>query len=408
MYFVLTIVCYGVIFVTTDAAVKTDYYNLYNAGFSNYNHNIRPVAIDTQVTKIYTSFRLISINELQEKDQVLISFGYLTLQWHDDFLAWDMNNYGGIDTLVVPQNEVWKPDLVVGNSNEKRSKLGFDEMPIRLNADGTVLWTPSVLFQTSCDINVKYYPFDQQVCSITLETMVSDLTEIDLIVGNFSLSSGDMMFEYGPNGEWDLANIEIAKKDEITKAGIIISLTINRRTTFYVLNIIVPVVCLALLLSTVFALPADSGEKISLAVTILLGYILFLSILSSDMPQTSLQVSVLAVYIALLVFFSALSVLLSIIILRIYHKKPGHGVPGIIKGMLRWRCLLCRRKSNQNDISPVGDTQTRVTYVGNDDDFEATMVTWQEVSESLDTFCFWSYLIISSLATIICLSIIMT
>ncbi|XP_050394009.1 acetylcholine receptor subunit delta-like [Patella vulgata] len=92
-------------------------------------------------------------------------------------------------------------------------------MPIRLNTDGTVLWTPSILFQTSCDINVKYYPFDQQVCSITLETM--------------------------------------------------------------------------------FALPADSGEKISLAVTILLGYILFLSILSSEMPQTSLEVSVLAVYISL-------------------------------------------------------------------------------------------------------------
>ncbi|XP_055954376.1 acetylcholine receptor subunit beta-like 1 [Patella vulgata] len=150
----------------------------------------------------------------------------LILCWEDDFLSWNESAYGGIGNMVVPQEKVWRPDIVVGNSVENR-----------------------------------------------------------------------------------------------------------RRRIFYVLNIILPVLFLSFMGALVFMLPADAGEKISLAITILLAYIVFLTIVSESMPQTSLQVSILAVYLTVLVAMSALSVVLSILILRIYYKDPNTPVPGYIQSM---------------------------------------------------------------------------
>ncbi|XP_050394836.1 neuronal acetylcholine receptor subunit alpha-7-like, partial [Patella vulgata] len=211
-----------------------------------------------------------SINELREKDQVLVSFGYIHLSWEDDFLSWNESAYGGIHNMVVPQ---------------------------------------------------------KKVCNVVLETMVSDITEIDLVLS--TSSTGEVWLdEYGANGQWNLISASIEKKDTIMKAGVYIKLTIQRRRIFYVLNIILPVLFLSFMGALVFMLPADAGEKISLAITILLAYIVFLTIVSESMPQTSLQVSILAVYLTVLVAMSALSVVLSILVLRIYYKDPNIPVPG--------------------------------------------------------------------------------
>ena len=55
---------------------------------------------------------------------------------------------------------------------------------------------------------------------------------------------------------------------------------IHRRPVYYVFNLVVPKVILALLSAFVFIIPADSGEKISYAITILLAFFIFLLLLS--------------------------------------------------------------------------------------------------------------------------------
>ena len=59
------------------------------------------------------------------------------------------------------------------------------------------------------------------------------------------------------------------------------------------LNTIVPVVMLSLLNVLVFLLPASSGEKMALAVTVLLSFTVYLSIISEVMPKTSESISIL-------------------------------------------------------------------------------------------------------------------
>ena len=62
---------------------------------------------------------------------------------------------------------------------------------------------------------------------------------------------------------------------------------LHRRSIFYVMNIIIPIMVLANLSSLTFMVPTDSGEQLSLGVSILLAFFVFMLILSENTPQTS-------------------------------------------------------------------------------------------------------------------------
>jgi nicotinic acetylcholine receptor len=40
---------------------------------------------------------------------------WLTLKWHDYHMQWDPQDYGGIESIRVPPDKVWLPDIVLFN-----------------------------------------------------------------------------------------------------------------------------------------------------------------------------------------------------------------------------------------------------------------------------------------------------
>ena len=58
----------------------------------------------------WDAYSLISHNS---NKQIII----LTVQsWYDEFLSWDEEKYGGLHEVLVEKDEVWIPDLLVGNT----------------------------------------------------------------------------------------------------------------------------------------------------------------------------------------------------------------------------------------------------------------------------------------------------
>ncbi len=70
-------------------------------------------------------------------------------------------------------------------------------------------------------------------------------------------------------------------------------LHLRRRSLFYVLNIVCPCVMLSVLQLMVFRVPSPAGEKVSLSITLLLSFTVFLLMVSDNMPQTSTSVPLL-------------------------------------------------------------------------------------------------------------------
>lgn len=63
---------------------------------------------------------------------------------------------------------------------------------------------PSGVFSTACDIDVTYYPFDTQTCSVIFSTLVSISSEIDLVADPKHSVSLSM---YSESGTWELVRM---------------------------------------------------------------------------------------------------------------------------------------------------------------------------------------------------------
>lgn len=72
----------------------------------------------------------------------------------------------------------------------------------------------------------------------------------------------------------------------------------------------------------VFYLPADSGEKIALCISILLSQTMFFLLISEIIPSTSLALPLLGKYLLFTMVLVGLSVVVTIIILNIHYRKP--------------------------------------------------------------------------------------
>lgn len=69
----------------------------------------------------------------------------------------------GITKVHVPYDRVWRPDIILYNnaaSDYSKSVLSTD---IIVSYDGNVSWTMAGIFKSSCELDVRYYPFDYQV-----------------------------------------------------------------------------------------------------------------------------------------------------------------------------------------------------------------------------------------------------
>ncbi|RUS71652.1 hypothetical protein EGW08_020592, partial [Elysia chlorotica] len=301
-----------------DAVTQADRYNLMNFLFTGYKPEVRPTRTG-EATYVYVGIYLLSIQNLDEKSQVLETSIVVEADWDDEYLSWNASDYGGVDYFLYPQSNVWLPDIVIENSVETQGKLGYDENLVVIQDSGLINWKPSQVVKTGCDIDVTYYPFDTQTCNIIVSTWMSTSTDID--IDPESGSSGLILDRYSASGTWEL----VSNKLEILPAvkgltRIQFQIKLRRLRTYYIVNIILPVLFLSFTASMVFFLPADAGEKIGMGITVLLAYAVYLTIIADNMPQTSLQVSYLAVYLTLLLGLTAMGVVLAVVVLHIHHK----------------------------------------------------------------------------------------
>ena len=65
---------------------------------------------------------------------------------------------------------------------------------------------------------------------------------------------------------------------------------LQRRYKFYLMNIILPCIMLSVLIMIGFFLPPDAGEKISLGISVLLAFTVFLLMIADNIPRTSLAI----------------------------------------------------------------------------------------------------------------------
>lgn len=204
-----------------------------------------------------------------------------------------------------------------------------------LHPDGLVVWEPPAIYKSSCIINVKFFPFDVQNCSMKFGSWTYDGDQVDLVHmcsntqgPSATIPQGVDLRDFYPSVEWDILDVSARKNTRTYPCcnepypDITFEVTIRRKTLFHTVNLIIPCVAISFLTVLVFYLPSDSGEKVTLCISILLSLTVFFLLLAEIIPPTSIDVPLIGKYLLFTMILVTLSIIVTVIVLNVHFRSP--------------------------------------------------------------------------------------
>ncbi|XP_060576263.1 acetylcholine receptor subunit alpha-like [Ruditapes philippinarum] len=325
----------------------------------NYEKNFRPVANQSQPLQLYIGFELVTIQEFDEVKEQLTIAGIVTVYWVDEYMTWDPKDYGDLDQLVVESDNVWTPNLVLVNNVNKLEKIGDSWQLIRFLPNGLAHYYPGDVFSASCRVDVTYYPLDRHKCNFAFSPWAQFKTEINISpIGDKVQTS-----YFSENGAWTFYNSSISYSPEASYIDF--NLYLERKPRFVIVNVILPVIFMAFLNTMIFAIPVESGERISYSITVLLAVAVFLTLVGDNLPKTSSPMSIFSYYVLIILITSIGITLVTILNVRVYYKNEKDPVPELIASFVRRLGCNCKNKDNKRKRIPSkSKTERRQTKRG--------------------------------------------
>uniref|UniRef100_A0A914QNY0 Uncharacterized protein n=1 Tax=Panagrolaimus davidi TaxID=227884 RepID=A0A914QNY0_9BILA len=259
--------------------------------------------------------------------------------------------------MHIPYHKVWRPDIILYTNADSEYSKSVMSTDVIVTYDGNVTWSTAGIYKSSCHLDVRYYPFDQQNCKLKYASWAYDGTKIDIILTS---NTGDQS-NYMTSTEWILNSIEAEKNSIVYSCCpepypyVDIHINIERRPMFYVFNLILPCVLTSLVALLGFYMPSDSGEKVTLGITSLLSTTVFLMLVADSMPPTSDALPLIGLYYGVTIFIVSLATALTVFTLNIHHTGfHGDPVPEIVqmiafKYVAKFLCMKIQTYHSLND-----------------------------------------------------------
>ncbi|XP_065925317.1 neuronal acetylcholine receptor subunit beta-2-like isoform X1 [Magallana gigas] len=382
---------------TVNGVTVEDYKNLQKHLMTNYSNKVRPVRNQDHTVQVTASFHLADINDVEVVQQQLVTTAYLSIVWFDELLVWD-RQITYIHRLYFKQKDIWTPDIVLKNGVKKLEELGGEFYYLEVSPEGIVHWLPYQVFESKCDIDITYFPFDTQVCDITFISWSFTKLEVNMTLPESGPSVD--FYDFNENSVWGIESTGGRRsQSDNADSTVTFTLRLRRKPLYYVMNLILPVVLLGVISLLVFVIPADAGEKMSFAVTVFLSFAVFLSIISMQLPVNSEKTSLLGVYLVFQMSIAVAIIIISAFQLRLHHRCEERKVGTFYRGIVRIeRCLRCVKSFLRSD-----DSFLKKKYDWGNDSCEPKVdyddVSWKDVSSAIDFVCFWTMLFFGIIAT---------
>ncbi|XP_060929632.1 neuronal acetylcholine receptor subunit alpha-10a [Limanda limanda] len=290
--------------------------------FINYTSALRPVEDTNNILNVTLQVTLSQIIDMDERNQILTAYLWIRQVWVDAHLKWNKDDYDGLDTIRIPSSYVWRPDIVLYN-NADNHFTGPMDTNVVIRHNGEIMWDSPAITKSSCKVDVSFFPFDAQQCRFTYGSWTYNGNQLDILNAMESADLADLVV----NVEWEVEGMP-AKKNVIQYGccaepypDVTYILKLKRRAAFYVFNLLIPCVMISFLAPLGFYLPADSGEKVSLGVTMMLALTVFQLLVAEIMPPSDNVPLIGKYYIATMTMITA-STALTIFIMNIHHCGP--------------------------------------------------------------------------------------
>ena len=169
----------------------------------NINCRLKSLYLRLQDCHLYRL--LLILNSIDDVSQIDGSINYnlcLYYKWHDYQLVWDNKNISKLSFNTDPKLEtsIWTPNIYPVNS----LSTNLDYTRSKVDYNGDVIWRRPGFIKSSCSFNLKYYPYDEQHCTLKLESWENNIDELCIIkdINDINLNL------YNGNDEWELTDLK--------------------------------------------------------------------------------------------------------------------------------------------------------------------------------------------------------
>ncbi|XP_022079218.1 neuronal acetylcholine receptor subunit alpha-6-like [Acanthaster planci] len=372
--FIWSLLLYAlVVFVDAEASITTNDSSIFLAErrlrhvlfrSDEYDAHERPVLLSHQPVDVNVSLAMYALISLDEKEQIMTGASWFIMQWHDYRIRWDPQKYGNLRYLSLAMDEIWTPKLLLTNTASEKVENPVQESIFRalLSWDGHVTLEGPIIHITSCRMQLSEFPFDRQNCSLVFSTQNMPMPIVNLRLGpEVRIDATETTSQWRTLTLRGEAHSQTFKY--LTYPKVLFSLEVERLPYHYLLNIALPSAVITLISLGVFWLTPESGEKISMAVSLLLGQAVFWLVVADSLPATGCQdTPLLLVCIECNFVVSGLAILLSVVTLGVHH-RPGPLRSRFLRGLLlctlpQLVCLRCKRRRKVGDLH--GETAEQV------------------------------------------------
>ncbi|XP_005240140.3 5-hydroxytryptamine receptor 3A [Falco peregrinus] len=324
---------------------------------SHYQKSTRPVQDWRTTTNVAIDLMVYAILSVDEKNQVLTTYIWYRQHWTDEFLRWDPALFDNLTQISLPMESIWVPDILI---NEFVDVGKSPHVPyVYVGHHGEVQNLKPIQVMTACSLDIYNFPFDVQNCSLTFTSWLHHIRDI-----NLSLWRQPELVKFDRSvfmnqGEWELLYVlshfqEFSVKSSDSYAEMKFYVVIRRRPLFYTVSLLLPSIFLMVMDIVGFYLPPNSGERVSFKITLLLGYSVFLIIVSDTLPATAVGTPLIGIYFVVCMALLVISLMETILIVCLVHKQDLQPhIPGWVRRLLLEQAtiLLCiwdRKKFRQS------------------------------------------------------------
>lgn len=247
------------------------------------------------------------------------------------------------------------------------------------------------MLSCSCSVDLTAFPWDEQNCTFKLVILSYQKNEIQILAKQEHAG----LARFQSNGQWILLGTRMYTFDDQNKSFLAIEIQLKRRSTFFVVNILLPVITLSVLNLLVFIVPIESGERVSFSLTVLLSIGVFITLISENLPPSAETMASICYVLSFVLVKSTVVCFFNIVSMKIYFKADEQvDINGILKYLVcEEKRLFCRTKPPHVDNSHGPKVKVETVAEGDsasldESDRYKTQITWRDVSRVLDKlFC---------------------
>jgi len=281
------------IYINETLAGK-DMSRLLDAVFKTYDKRIRPF-YDVKTLDVQMDLLILSFGELSETNMEFSVDLYMGQFWRDPRLGFGLNK-----TIILSgdaTNKLWLPDTFIINSIDTKihQLVAVNKKAWVHLGNGTIMLVLRYTARSSCRVDLRDYPLDDQICHLAFESFSFENTDLNL---TWKQPLGTDIYIYDNEmAQFDILTARRAGKHSVyhseTFAGLTATIRFRRRTMYYIFQMYIPCICVVILSWVSFWIDeTDGSDRVGLGIATVLTISFMRGSMNDSVPRVSYLKSV--------------------------------------------------------------------------------------------------------------------